>query len=631
MIDVSGAGVLASSSHQAEAQKFLAFLVSKQGQEILAHDESYEYPLGSGVKTAKPLVPFATLQPDPITVAQLGNGSASDYACCARQVSCSKLGRGPPITDEAHRSPGTSARSAEAQLTVSTATTKRQAPAGLLGIGLVVVAAVLVPLVFLLLQAAQVGWATLEPLLFRRLTLTLLWNTVRLTFAVTLICAVLGVAVAWCIERTDLPWRRFWAIVLVLPLAMPDFVLGYSWISIAPGVLGVLGLGARDVARELPARLPTVAAALRTADPSLEDVARGLGLGRVRTFTRVTLHQIRPALLGGSLLVALILLAEFGTFEILRFQTFTTADLHRDPDRLLDDRRLRALARARRPRPARARGRGDREGARRGGAQERRGPPFRPRAARLAGRAGGRRARGADRPRDRRPALRARLLVRRGNILDAAADLDPRRRDHDRDLQRASRRWRRPSRRSRSRCSSSATGARPRLTMERSTYLVQATPGIVVGLALVYFTVRYLPQIYQSSFELVFAYAIMFFPLALVAIRAGVAQAPPGLEEVARSLGHGRLSVLTRVTLPILAPALVAAFSLVFITASTELTATLILHPTGVNTLATGFWAFTNDFAYGAAAPYALALLLVATLPGLVLGRWFERIAGAAA
>ena len=86
-----------------------------------------------------------------------------------------------------------------------------------------------------------------------------------------------------------------------------------------------------------------------------------------------------------------------------------------------------------------------------------------------------------------------------------------------------------------------------------------------------------------------------------------------------------------RVTLPVLAPALIAGFSLVFITSSTELTATLILHPTGVNTLATGFWAYTNNFAYGAAAPYALALLLVATLPGLVLGRWFEKIAGATA
>ncbi|MFZ0341597.1 MAG: iron ABC transporter substrate-binding protein [Gaiellaceae bacterium] len=75
VLDVSGAGVLASSRHRAEAQRFLAFLVSRQGQEILAHSESYEYPLGSGVVTAKPLVPFASLRPDPITIAQLGDGA----------------------------------------------------------------------------------------------------------------------------------------------------------------------------------------------------------------------------------------------------------------------------------------------------------------------------------------------------------------------------------------------------------------------------------------------------------------------------------------------------------------------------------------------------------------------------
>jgi iron(III) transport system substrate-binding protein len=75
VIDVAGAGILSSSKHKPEAQKFLAFIVSKAGQEIIAHDESYEYPLGSGVVTAKPLVPFSSLKPDPITVAQLGDGA----------------------------------------------------------------------------------------------------------------------------------------------------------------------------------------------------------------------------------------------------------------------------------------------------------------------------------------------------------------------------------------------------------------------------------------------------------------------------------------------------------------------------------------------------------------------------
>ncbi|HTW41739.1 MAG TPA: extracellular solute-binding protein [Solirubrobacteraceae bacterium] len=77
VIDVSGAGILKSSKHEAMAQKFLAFLVSKQGQEIIAHSISFEYPIASGVSTAAPETPFDQLQPNPITVAELGDGSTA--------------------------------------------------------------------------------------------------------------------------------------------------------------------------------------------------------------------------------------------------------------------------------------------------------------------------------------------------------------------------------------------------------------------------------------------------------------------------------------------------------------------------------------------------------------------------
>ena len=81
VVDVSGAAVLKYSKHQAAAQKFLAFLVSKQGEEIIGraagNEQSYEYPLGSGVTTSAPETPFAQLQPNPITIADLGDGSAA--------------------------------------------------------------------------------------------------------------------------------------------------------------------------------------------------------------------------------------------------------------------------------------------------------------------------------------------------------------------------------------------------------------------------------------------------------------------------------------------------------------------------------------------------------------------------
>jgi iron(III) transport system substrate-binding protein len=76
LLNVSGAAVLKSSSDQASAQKFVAYIVSKAGQEILAHSHSYEYPIGSGVLTAQPLKPFDELALAPVTVSDLGNGSA---------------------------------------------------------------------------------------------------------------------------------------------------------------------------------------------------------------------------------------------------------------------------------------------------------------------------------------------------------------------------------------------------------------------------------------------------------------------------------------------------------------------------------------------------------------------------
>ena len=75
VLDVSGAGILKSSKHKAASQKFLAFLVSKQGQEIIAHSISFEYPIASGVTTAQPETPFRDLQPYPIDIAQLGTGA----------------------------------------------------------------------------------------------------------------------------------------------------------------------------------------------------------------------------------------------------------------------------------------------------------------------------------------------------------------------------------------------------------------------------------------------------------------------------------------------------------------------------------------------------------------------------
>jgi iron(III) transport system substrate-binding protein len=75
VVDVSGAAILRSSQNQAAAQRFVAFLTSAQGQEIIAHSDSFEYPIASGVTTAQPETPFDQLQPNSITIPELGTGA----------------------------------------------------------------------------------------------------------------------------------------------------------------------------------------------------------------------------------------------------------------------------------------------------------------------------------------------------------------------------------------------------------------------------------------------------------------------------------------------------------------------------------------------------------------------------
>ena len=80
VVDVSGAAILKSSKHQAAAQKFLAYLVSAQAQEIIANPAksiSFEYPIASGVTTQAGETPFDQLQPYPITIGELGTGTAA--------------------------------------------------------------------------------------------------------------------------------------------------------------------------------------------------------------------------------------------------------------------------------------------------------------------------------------------------------------------------------------------------------------------------------------------------------------------------------------------------------------------------------------------------------------------------
>jgi iron(III) transport system permease protein len=159
--------------------------------------------------------------------------------------------------------------------------------------------------------------------------------------------------------------------------------------------------------------------------------------------------------------------------------------------------------------------------------------------------------------------------------------------------------------------------------LERTAYLAQGVPGIVVALALISLTVQAFRPLYQSAALLVVTYAILFLPLALVSVRAAFAQVQPALEEAGRSLGLRWFAVAVRVLLPLAGPGLGAAAAMVFVAVVTELTATLLLSPIGTRTLATQVWANTSALAFAAAAPFAALMLLISLLSTWLLARRF--------
>ena len=158
------------------------------------------------------------------------------------------------------------------------------------------------------------------------------------------------------------------------------------------------------------------------------------------------------------------------------------------------------------------------------------------------------------------------------------------------------------------------SGAR---SIERLAYLGYALPGLVVALAFVAFGAG--TPFYQSLVMLVAACVVRFLPEAISSTRAALLQVSPRLEEAARGLGRSQVGAVASVTIPLARPGILAGAALVLLTAMKELPATLLLSPTGWDTLAVKVWTAANDAAYGEAAAPALILIAAAALPMLLL------------
>lgn len=481
------------------------------------------------------------------------------------------------------------------------------------------------PLVYLVVRTSAAGAAEVWDILARPRTLQLSIASLGLAAAVAGTCIGIGVPLAWLITRTAVPGGRLWLVVAAVPLAMPSYVAAYTWLAAFPGVQGFLPAWAVLSLVSLPYVVLPVAAVLTQIDPAFDDVARTLGDGPLRSFHRTTAPLLWPAAAAGGLLTALYVLSDFGAVSLLRYDTFTRVIF--TSYRAAFDRTTAAvlslvlvalaLIFVLLERAVRTRHLQWRVGS--GTARQAQRIPLGPCRWPLVGGLVALYGIAVGFP----AVVLLRLMTQSqrdrfdaGEWVGAAVNT----------------------------VEAAGIGAliamvlalpigvlaaryRDRLTrtVETSAFISHALPGVVVGLSLVYLGLKLVPALYQTLTMLGFAYAILFLSNAIGSIRSATGQVSQNLEDVARTLGAGPLRAWAQVTARISLPGILAGVLLVLLTAMKELPATLMLRPTGFETLATEMWSQTVVGSFSQAAPYAFGLVVLAAVPSLVLARLTAR------
>lgn len=502
---------------------------------------------------------------------------------------------------------------------------------------LLVAAAMVLPAVYLLIRgvsASDEAW----DLLFRVRTLGTLWRTLLLIGCVTTLSAAIAVPLAWLTQRSDLPLRRTWTVLAALPLVIPSFVGAFLYISALgpkgllqsalevlfgverlPDMYGLFGATVVLALLSYPYLFLTVRGSIARLDPSIEEASRGLGHSAWSTFFRVTLPQLKPSIAAGSLLVALYTLSEFGAVAMLRYNTFTFTIYQQYEGSI--DRSIAALLSfvlvlmavviLLMENYTRGEGRYYRSGA--GSARM----PSRVKLGRWKSVAIGAigsilmlalvlpvsvllfwLVRGVNAG---EPLLLLWSATRNSLLVSGAAAVVT----VLMAIAMAVLLVRYPSRLNR--------------LLEPISFTGYALPGIVVALALVFFGAKYARPIYQTHWLLIFAYSVLFFPVALGSVRSALLQISPRLEDAARSLGHSPLRVMKSVTLPLMRSGVLMGAALVFLLTMKELPATLILGPLGFQTLATAVWSATAEAFFAQAAAPALMIILTSSVPMTLL------------
>lgn len=486
-------------------------------------------------------------------------------------------------------------------------------PAALVVPAVLAAVASLAPLAYLVDVAFDRGVAYLWDELWQRRTLDLVVRSGLLAGAVTIASVAISVPLAWAVMRSDLVGRRVWRVVLALPLAVPSYLAAFAWISWESSLAGFWGAFLVLTAVSYPYVYLPLTAAFSRLDQALDEIATVHGRGSTMRLMSLAARQCRGTLAAGSLLVALYVLSDFGAVATMRYDAFTWViyGAYRagfNPTRAAVLALVLVII---------ALGLVAAEASARGRA-----------VTTMTSRAVGR-----HRPiRLRRNAVWFQLLAILVTLVSLAFPVwrilvwvdSYGAEDGFGDVMSAL--W--------GSVRYSVVAAvvtvmvalpiallvaryrtRTTLLLDRSTYVTHALPGIVVAISMVFIGVRVLRPVYLEAPLLVLAYVALFLPLAVGGIRASAEQIPMGLDDVARSLGSSPMSVVRRINLPLIAPGLAAAAALVTLAAMKELPVTMLLRPTGTETLATRLWTYTTVSDYAGAGPYALAIIVFVAIP----------------
>ena len=509
-----------------------------------------------------------------------------------------------------------------------------------LGTGMTLLAAAIaavlvVPLGWLVVDVFTLGPRAVS-LTFDPTTLTVLARTVALVTVVTAASIVIGVALAVLTVQVDIPFPRLWTVVAALPLAVPSYLGAFAVVSAFgprgaltgsltplgiefPTVYGFVGAAAVLTLYTYPYVFLTTRASLLSLDASLLEAARTLNSGRWDAFRRVTLPRITPGITAGALLVALYTLSDFGTPNIMRVEVFTQFiyarynAFMREYAALLS-LQLFAVTAAILAIESRI-GVDDSaayESRTHGGAISldlgrfryvaiaipavvgllaiglpvgifamwlvRTGPGYATGSLSFSWNYGWN-------------SVVVALLAAGGAIL-VALPIGLR---------------------------SAISTSRLAAIADRAPYVGYATPGIVLAIALVSFSLDALPWLYKTLPLLVFAYVVRFMPQAIGSIRSSRLQVDQRLIESARTLGRSPASAFRSITLPLILPGIATGGALVFLTTMKELPTTLILRPLGFETLVSYIWRVQEAGLYGQAAVPALVLVVVSGLSMAVI------------